>query len=226
MVDAEMETYSAVLLFAACLLCARSQLTQCPLIQGSELGRMDTASTDGLISEAFIVQAGDNDPRPEVLLFDFSIVCLASGSTREMYQFVSVVASYLCNGAQSECNGATLLSQFEFGCVDSGSGPEWRPNIGGSTDNIRTTPADGTLNTTVRTDCSICVSPIRISSANNINHCLRKCHTPFTVSLCDIYSSFIRSRVCTYNAYYQYYIARQILAGLWVSLTDQLGFML
>lgn len=179
MVVAEMETYSTVLLLAACLLCARSQLTQCPLIQGSELGRMDTASTDGLISEAFIVQAGDNDPRPEVLLFDFSIVCLASGSTREMYQFVSVVASYLCNGAQSECNGATLLSQFEFGCVDSGSGPEWSPNIGGSTDNIRTTPADGTLNTTVRTDCSICVSPIRISSANNINHCLRKCAHSF-----------------------------------------------
>ena len=178
-----METYVAVVLLSACLLCARSQLNQCPLIQGSELGRMDTASTDGLISEAFTVQSGDNDPRPDVLLFDFSVVCLASGSTRETYRFVSVVASYLCNGGQSECNGTMLLSQFEFGCVDIGSGPEWRPNIQGSADNIRTTPADGTLSTTVRTDCSICVSPIRIGSANNNNHCSRMSNLIFVLSV-------------------------------------------
>ena len=163
-------------LFFACLLCTRGQSqVQCSLIQGSELGRKDTASTEGLISEAFAVQSGDNNAgqRPLVLLLGYNVVCLAAGSTRDTYRFVSVVANFSCNGTQSECDGNTLLSQFEFGCVDGGSGSEWSPSIQGSTVDIRTTPADGTLNTSARTDCAICISPTRSNLANNTNHCSR-----------------------------------------------------
>jgi len=154
-------------LFSVYLSCARGQ---CPLIQGSELGRNDTASTEGLISEAFVVQSGDNPTRPSVLLFGYNIVCLATGGTRGTYSFVSVVANFSCTGPQSECNGEPLLSQIEFGCPES----QWSPSIEGSTDNILTTPADGTLSTPVRTDCAICISPARSSIANNENHCSRK----------------------------------------------------
>ena len=139
------------------------------------LGRTDTASTEGLISEAFVVQSGDNNAgqRPLVLLLGYNVVCLATGSTRDTYQFVSVVANFSCSGTQSECDGSTLLSQFEFGCVNGGSGSEWSPSIQGSAVGIRTTPADGTLNTSTRTDCAICISPTRSNLANNTNHCLR-----------------------------------------------------
>ena len=166
----------AAFLFFTCLLCARGQSqVKCSLIQGGMLGRTDTASTEGLISEAFVVQSGDNNAgqRPLVLLLGYNVVCLAAGSTRDTYQFVSVVANFSCSGTQSECDGNTLLSQFEFGCVNGGSGSEWSPSIQGSAVGIRTTPADGTLNTSTRTDCAICISPTRSNLANNTNHCLR-----------------------------------------------------
>jgi len=162
-------------LFFVYLSCARGQ---CPLIQGSELGRNDAASTEGLISEAFVVQSGDNPTRPSVLLFGYNIVCLATGGTRGTYSFVSVVANFSCTGPQSECNGEPLLSQIEFGCPAS----QWSPNIEGSTDNIRTTPADGNLSTPVRTDCAICISPARSSIANNENHC-SPCNSACNVGL-------------------------------------------
>ena len=155
-------------LFSVYLSCANGQ---CPLIQGNQLGSTDTASQGGLIAEAFTVQSGDNPSPPSVLLFGYNIVCLSAGGTRGTYRSVSVVANFSCTGTPSECNGDPLLSQFEFGCTDS----QWRSNIGGSAENIRTTPADGTLSTPVRTNCSICISPVRGgSSSANDNHCLRK----------------------------------------------------
>ena len=149
---------------------ARAQI-DCPPFNVSDLGTTDAPSTTGLVGAAF--QAVSGDPSPvSVQVDDSNIVCLRSGRTRDTYSGVSVVVNYTCTGSsRSECTGNPTLSQFEFECV---TGPTWTANVGGSTANIITTPPDGSLSTTLRTDCGVCVSPARSGFAtitNNEQHC-------------------------------------------------------
>ena len=160
-----------------CFAKIRSQ-SFCPLIEGSELGTTSTMSPNGLISDAYLSVMGDPTLPPSVQLFNYTIVCLHAGNMRDTYSSTSVVASYMCMGSPAVCNGAMLLSQFEFECVDRNMGPEWVPGVGGSTANVITTPADGRLSTPLRSDCGACTSPARSGFeqiSNNSQHCARKC---------------------------------------------------
>ena len=142
----------------------------CPPFDKNDLGNTDALSTTGLVGGAF--QAVSGDPSlVNVQVHTSRIVCLRSGRTQDTYRGVSVVVNYTCTGAPSECTGNPILSQFEFECV---AGPTWTASVGGSASNIITTPPDGTLSTTLRIDCGVCISPTRSgfdTITNNEQHC-------------------------------------------------------
>ena len=161
----------AWLLIVALTVVPVSCQVDCPMFSVSELGATDVLTQGGLIGDALVAVSGDPSP-VSVQVHDSNIVCLRSGRTRDMYSGVSVVVSYTCTGGSpSECTGNPILSQFEFECV---TGPTWAASVGGSASNIITTPPSGTLSTTLRTDCGVCISPARSGFAaitNNQQHC-------------------------------------------------------
>ena len=143
----------------------------CPMFNVSDLGATDMSSETGLIEDVFQAVRGDPSLSVSVQVHDSNIVCLRNGRTRDTYSGVSVVVNYTCTGALSECTGNPTLSQFDFECA---TGSTWTASVGGSTSNIITTPPNGTLSTTLRTDCGVCVSPARSGFAtitNNEQHC-------------------------------------------------------
>ena len=150
---------------------ARAQV-DCPAFNVSDLGATDMLTQGGLVGTALAAVSGDPLVSVSVQVHDSNIVCLRSGRTRNTYSGVSVVVSYTCTGAPSECTGNPILSQFEFECV--ANPVRWAPSADGSASNIITTPPDGSLSTTLRTDCGVCISPARSIFAtitNNDQHC-------------------------------------------------------
>ena len=171
-----MELYKliALCLFLNSVLYFAAAQVNCPLFTADLLGTTDAPSVTGLIGAVFGAVSGDPSPA-SVQVHDSNIVCLRSGRTLDTYSGVSVVVNYTCTGASSECTGTPILSQFEFECV---TGPTWTASVGGSASNIITTPPNGALSTTLRTDCGVCVSPARSGFAtitNNEQHCGCEC---------------------------------------------------
>ena len=166
----ELSRLALGLILISVLSFARAQV-DCLPFNVSELGPTDVLTRGGLIGAA--LEAVSGNPFPvSVQVHDSNIVCLRSGRTRDTYRGVSVVVSYTCTGgSRSECTGNPILSQFDFECV---TGPTWTTSVGGSASNIITTPPSGTLSTTLRTDCGVCISPARSGFAavtNNEQHC-------------------------------------------------------
>lgn len=129
--------------------------SNCPLIQGFDLGSTDDSpSAAGLIGATF--SSAEN-----VQIMNYKIVCLAQGTVRDAYRFVSIVVNYTYNGTER-------LSQFQFEC-QSGN---WSANLSGSLLYARTDPPDASLETILRKDCVQCVDPSQLSSANNSQHCV------------------------------------------------------
>ena len=159
----------------ATLLCLISVLSftrpqDCPSFTADLLGTTDASRRAGLIGDGFQAVSGDPSLPVSVQVHDSNIVCLRSGQTRDTYRGVSVVVNYTCAGAPSECTGTPTLSQFEFECVAG----TWAASVDRSAANIITTPPSGSLSTTLRTDCGVCVSPARSIFAaitNNEQHC-------------------------------------------------------
>ena len=150
---------------------ARAQV-DCPAFNVSELGSTDMLTQGGLAGAAYQAVGGEQSQPVSVQVHNSNIVCLRSGQTRDTYTVVSVVVNYTCTGTRSECSGNPILSQFEFECV--ANPVRWAPSVSGSTTNIITTPPSGSLSTTLRTDCGVCVSPARAAFAavtNNDQHC-------------------------------------------------------
>ena len=146
---------------------ARSQ--ECPIFEESLLGSTSGSSTTGLVRDAIAAGLGEG-ATVNVLVHASNIVCLTSGRTRDTYTGVSIVVNYTCSSAPA-CTGNPTLSQFDFGCV---SGSVWGGSVFGSADSIITTPPTGSLSTTLRTDCGVCLSPARAGFAgvtNNEQHC-------------------------------------------------------
>ena len=143
----------------------------CPLFNETLLGSADELSSTGLVEDAFRATSGEPTPIT-VQVHASHIVCLRSGRTRDTFSGVSVIVNYTCIGplSISECTGNPTLSQFEFECADT----SWSASVGGSAANIITTPPDGSFSTPRRSDCGVCVSPMRASFSgltNNSQHC-------------------------------------------------------
>ena len=174
----------SILVVFLCLLIAiipfaRSQ--ECPIFEEGLLGSTGTASSMGLIRDAIAAGVGEG-ATITVQVHASNIVCLTSGQTRDLYTGVSVVVNYTCNGAPA-CSGNPTLSQFDFECV---SGSVWGASVLGSADSIITTPPTGSLSTTLRSDCGVCLSPARVGFAavtNNEQHCGRKFVSWYTVGV-------------------------------------------
>ena len=138
---------------------------ECPEIQESELGSTTTPGTSGLIADA--VTLGDSGSAPDILVLDSQTVCLAAGPTRDRYRYASVVVSFNCSGSLgpgnalgiSTCDGE-LTVQFDFECF---AGPQWGRALTLGGDNVFN-PSDGSLTTSLRTDCSFCVDPAEAGS--------------------------------------------------------------
>ena len=148
--------------------------TNCPPFTADLLGSTNAATPTGLVSDAFRAITGETSTIT-VQVHASNIVCLTSGQTRDTYRGASVVVNQTCSGTSNPgCTGNPTLSQFDFGCV---SGSMWGASVGGSADSIITTPPTGSLSTTLRSDCGVCLSPARAGFAavtNNEQHCGRK----------------------------------------------------
>ena len=168
----ELHRLIAPCLFLISVLYFAEAQVDCSLFTAELLGTTDAPSTTGLVGDAFQAVSGDPQSPVSVQVHDSNIVCLRSGRTRDTYSGVSVVVNYTCTGAPSECSGNPTLSQFDFECV--ANPVRWAASVDGSAANIITTPPDGSLSTTLRTDCGVCVSPARSIFAaitNNEQHC-------------------------------------------------------
>ena len=156
------------LLYLILISFAKAQ-NDCPLFNETLLGSTDVASSTGLVVDAFRAESGD--PPPIIVqVYASHVVCLRSGRTRDTFSGASVIVNYTCTGRPSGCNGNPTLSQFEFECV----GASWSPSVSGSAANIITTPPDGSFSTPRRSDCGVCVSPMRAAFSgitNNSQHC-------------------------------------------------------
>ncbi len=124
----------------------------------------EVLSGGGLIATRLAMLEPENTTQPTVELIRYNLVCEATAGVRNTYRYVSLVAEYILNGT-----GPAILSQFEFGCSAEGV---WEPEVVGSINNTFTFPPDATLNTSLRTNCSLCLSPLRPGSTHsNDEHC-------------------------------------------------------
>ena len=111
---------------------------------------LETLITDNL-------EAAGNPADVTTTLLYSRLVCLASASTENKYQFVSVVAQY----TRVDDGGApyTETGQYEFECVSS----TWMVStsvLGSDTGENREVPVDASrLIATERTDCFLCIKP-------------------------------------------------------------------
>ena len=134
----------------------------CTKLTAEDLGNSTAPTANGLIAERL---ADDTPYSVEVQLVQYNLVCEATAGMRGRYRHVSVVAEYYLNDSLT-------MSQFEFSCA---SGDVWGIVVSGSSENTVTTPPDATLNSTLRRDCFLCLSPRRAgNNNNNSEHCSGK----------------------------------------------------
>ena len=153
--------------------------------------------------EALIVSAltlGDSGSAPAIDVIDSQTVCLAAGSTRDLYRYASVVVSFNCSGSLppgnplgiSSCDGE-LTVQFDFECT---AGPQWVNALTLGGDNVFN-PSDANLSTSLRTDCSFCLDPAQGPvfqfAVDVVTHCGGK-----LIFLLATYMFIAHSRVCVF----------------------------
>ena len=124
----------------------RAQFDDCSALQESELGNTTALSTSGLLADALAFQSGEANLALQVL--EYNTVCLGQGTSRDSYRSTALVVRYLQAG-ESE-----VISQLHLQCIAG----TWSTNNFGSSQNALT-DADGTLSTSLRTDCFLCLEP-------------------------------------------------------------------
>jgi hypothetical protein len=144
-----------------------SSIGSCTITE-AELGRRDTASTEGLVSAALDV----NDAgRAQVQILNATLVCQTSGQTRDTVGSVSFVVQYM-NCQTQPC--VNLTEQFQFDCAVGVSGQAQfsPPNKAGGP--IRTPDLRGaTLNTMLNDRCGDCSEvPINGIPTDMVTHCV------------------------------------------------------
>ena len=146
-----------------------------------------TSDLEGVIS--IIISSGDAAAPPTINLMSFNVVCRSFTDRRSLLRGVSAVVQYTCTG-HSNCPSGTVVEQIESECGFGTDGVTvmWTNDVEGSTDPslIRSQPADATLSTTTREDCSACLSPQLANNVgattDSVTHCVGKC-----IIFCDIY---------------------------------------
>ena len=169
--------FIAPLLYLIVIFSFAKAQNDCPLFNETFLGSADELTSTGLVVDAFEATSGDPSPI-FVQVHAAHIVCLRSGQTRDRFSGVSVIVNYTCTGPPTECTGSPTLSQFEFECIRT----NWSASVDGSAAEIITTPPDGSFSTPRRSDCGVCISPMRAPFSgitNNSQHCGCKLNCSF-----------------------------------------------
>ena len=152
---------------------ANAQLA-CPSFTLADLGSNTSLSTDGLLSTALGL-GGEGGIDVEAQIFNYRILCDASGSMRGTSSYVSVLVQFMCNVASiNVCDGTTVVTrQFQFSC---GTGEMWIASIFGSSNNIQTLNPTATFTTTPSNQCRACVGDEQVTNSNldATTHCLGK----------------------------------------------------
>ena len=144
-----------MLLTTICLLLflSHARAQGCAEILISDLGSTVTAGTGGVIVQRF--SGGETGNTPHVLVMSSRTVCLAAAETRGNYRFASVIVTYDCSSATAtNCPPGPYprTDQFEFECV----GSVWQDSTNFVNDFNH--PVNPSI-TTLRRDCSFCISP-------------------------------------------------------------------
>ena len=134
---------------------------------------------EGVIST--IINSGDAAASPTITVSDFNVVCQFFTQQEGLLRGVSAVVQYTCTG-HSNCPSGTVVEQIESECGFGTDGVTvmWANDVEGSTDPslIRSQPADATLSTTAREDCSACISPQLannvVATTDSVTHCVGK----------------------------------------------------
>ena len=140
-----------------------SQFEDCAMLQGSDLGDITIPTTAGLLALAL----SGGDQLPSVQLQEFNIVCLAQGTVRDRYRSLSLIASY----TRSTTPRTTETTQLHLQCVAGA----WSTSNFGDIDAAASTPTGGTLTTTLRNDCLLCVDQSLNGQATMDEHCVCEC---------------------------------------------------
>ena len=152
---------------------------------GQECDKPTDAEIESLITESLQDVNGDGGASADITItqLNSTLVCLASASTENKYQFVSVVAQYTrMDGSDPQYN---QTGQFEFECA---SGSAWRITgdvLGSDSRENRNVSVDASrLSATERTDCFMCIKPghsqlaLLVGSSpvpDEVHHCLGEC---------------------------------------------------
>ena len=130
---------------------------------------------------ASITNVGDAAAPPTITVSGFNVVCQFFTQQEGLLRGVSAVVQYTCTD-HSNCPSGTVVEQIESECGFGTDGVTvmWANDVEGSTDTslIRSQPADATLSTTAREDCSACISPQLAgfvgATTDSITHCVGK----------------------------------------------------
>ena len=153
--------------------------------RGQECDKPTDMEIESLITASLRDVSGDGTGSADITItqLDSTLVCLASASTKNKYQFVSVVAQYTrVDGSDAPYN---QTGQFEFECA---SGSAWRTTgdeLGSDSRENRNVSVDASrFSTTERTDCFWCIKPghpqlaLLVGSSpvpDEVHHCLGEC---------------------------------------------------
>lgn len=145
------------------LLCTVVGQNHCPVIIPSDLGNVNTPSNDGLVPPLV---------GTSIQILEANVVCLAQGSVKDTYRWISIIVRYLRDDNMME-----FLIQVQYQCTAG----VWQ---GGT---LTPNPV-GTLTTSLKTDCFLCFDP-RTTTAVTIDpdtHCVGKAMLACLVACCPI----------------------------------------
>ena len=183
-----------LLLCVSTALVSQGSAQNCPLITESELGSTTIHSNIGVVPTALRDPGDGPTISPLLLIYDFQITCSVAGTAPETYQRLSIVVAINCLSTSqhgfARCNSlfsplgrdGNFTVQIDLTCTSSG----WERGAGlGITSVIRENnlaiPANGSLDTVLDSQCSLCVNNRLRESAltpaavyDDVNHCVCK----------------------------------------------------
>ena len=136
-----------VLLLVVSAPSARGQISDCPMLQTSDLGDTTSLSSSGWLAAALEFHT-DSEDQLTYQLLEYNTVCLGQGSVRGLYRSASFIVRYL------NSSGAENIMQLYLNCIFG----SWTTQTGGSHQNA-ISEAGGNFTTPLRTDCYLCSPP-------------------------------------------------------------------
>ena len=144
----------------------RSGVSNCERPSDDLFGNFDPeGSSDGLVAAAYI----NSDPSPIVRIINISIVCEASGSTRDTISSLSAIVIYECLTVCGERN-SNITEHLRWDCLVEDGVASFSGVRSGDIRN----PANGVIGTPLMDQCGQCVLPTSLANSDPATFCLGK----------------------------------------------------